>query len=87
MEYERLEVLVLCRIAADKLDSDHNRDKTVLFPGWDFARTPADERGVCKAIRRAAAAIFGEDDPDSGSNVTMADLARLVRYIADMIDE
>ena len=43
MDYQLLEATVLCRAAADKLNSTANREKVVLFPDWDYERTPADE--------------------------------------------
>ncbi|MGO8745193.1 MAG: hypothetical protein ACLQNE_04310 [Thermoguttaceae bacterium] len=86
-QYARTEAVVLCRAAADKLSSAENRDEKILFLGWDFARMPAAEKEGDEAIRRAAAAILGDEDPDSGTKVTMGDLAALVRYIADMIEE
>ena len=85
--YSRTEAIVLCRAAADKLASAENHDEAVVFPGWDFARTPAAEKEGCKAIRRAAAAIHGDEDPDSGTTVTMGDLAELVRYVAGMLED
>ena len=85
--YARIEATVSCRAAADKLAAPDNRDQTVLFPGWDIARTPAIEKAGCEAIRRTAAAILGDESAESGTTVTMSDLADLVRYIADMMEE
>ena len=34
-----------------------------------------------------AAAILGDEDAGSSTKVTMGDLATLVRYVADMIEE
>jgi len=55
----------------------------VLMPGWD------EEEGESpQAIRSAARAIAGDDvDPDEGVKVSARDLAALVRYIADMLEE
>lgn len=87
MDCQRLEATVLCRAAADKLNSAEQRDRTVLFPAWDYERTQPDERGQCDVIRRVAAAIVGGDAPEHGSVVTLGDLASLVYYIADMLEE
>ena len=86
-QYARTEAIVLSRAAADKLASTENRDEKILVLGWDFARTRAAEKEGDEAIRRAAAAILGDEDSDSGIRVTMGDLAALVQYIADMIEE
>ena len=87
MDYQLLEATVLCRAAADKLNSAANREKTVLFPGWDDQTTPADERSQADAIRRVVAAIVGGNDADSGTTVTLGELASLIYYVADMLEE
>jgi hypothetical protein len=87
MQTQPLEAVDLCRAAADSLDSEANRQQTVLFPGWDFTGIPASERADCEAIRRVARAIGGDEDPDSGTAVRLGDLAELLRYIADMLEE
>ena len=87
MDYHRLEATVLCRAAADKLDSAAQREATVLFPNWDDEKDPPDERRQSDTIRRVAAAIVGSNDPDHGTAVTLGDLASLIYYIADMLEE
>jgi hypothetical protein len=87
MPWDAGDVTVLCRAAADKLDSESNRDTPILFPGWDDENASEDERRQCDAIRRVAEAIISRDDPDHGSTVTCGELALLVHYIADMLEE
>jgi hypothetical protein len=87
MDYKLLEATVLCRAAADKLSSAANREKTVLFPDWDEQRMPADERSQTDAIRRVAAAIVGGNDADQGTRITLGELASLIYYVADMLEE
>lgn len=87
MDSELLEPTELCRAAADNLGSVANRDAPVLFPGWDDENTPAEERCRCETVRRVAAAIVGSDDPDRGTTVTCGELAVLLNYIADMLEE
>ena len=73
---------MLCRAAADKLDSAANREKTVLFPGWDDQTTPADEQRLqADAIRRVVAAIVGGNDADHGvkSHARGTRIAHLLR--------
>ena len=66
------------REAAETLEA---RGGTVLMPGWDCE----DE---ARELRSAARAIAGDDvDPDEGVKVSARDLAALVRYIADMLEE
>jgi hypothetical protein len=69
------------------LDSAPHRDATVLFPGWDDHNVSEDERRQCDAIRRVAEAIISRSDPDHGTKVTCGELAQLVYYIADMLEE
>lgn len=87
MQERPLEAVNMCRAAADNLDSDDNREQPVLFPGWDFTGISASERADCEAIRHAARAIAGDENPDSGITVTMGELAGLLGYIADMLEE
>jgi hypothetical protein len=87
MENAIPEVIDLCRAAADKLEADANRSRTVIFPGWDYNNVSAEEIEQCEALRRAATAIVGTEDPHSGVTVTMGDVAHLIRYIADMLEE
>jgi hypothetical protein len=87
METERTEPTELCRAAADNLGSAANRDIPVLFPGWDDENSSEEERGRCEAVRRVAAAIVGSDDPDGGTTVTCGELAELLHYITDMLEE
>ncbi len=87
MNEEPLEAVDLCRAAADNLESAANREGTVLFPGWDYTGVSASERAECETIRRVAGAIVGDKDPQSGTAVTLGDLARLLRYIGDMLEE
>lgn len=79
------EVVEACRDAAEKMG---NLDGNVLFPGWFYEGYPEEERSQCEAIRKAAAAILGnEENVDSGIYVHVRDVARLVHYIADMLEE
>lgn len=87
MEDPVVEVIDLCRAAADKLESDTRRNRTVIFPGWDYTSVSAEEIEQSEAIRRAATAIVGTEDPDCGATATMGDVAHLIRYIADMLEE
>lgn len=87
MESELSEAVEMCRAAAAKLASVSNREQAVIFPGWDYADVLLDERGSCEAIRRTANAISGTENPDDGAAVTRGDLAELIRYIADMLEE
>ena len=87
MNDDLCESIVLCRAAADKLDSAANRDTAVLFPGWDDENASVDDRCRCETVRRVAAAILSRNDPDCGSTVTCGELATLIHYIADMLEE
>ena len=87
MNDELHESMMLCRAAADNLDSAANRDTPVLFPGWDDENASVDERCRCEAVRRVAAAILSRNDPDYGSTVTCGELAAFIHYIADMLEE
>jgi hypothetical protein len=87
MENELSEAVEMCRAVADRLASATNREQTVLFPGWDYASAAQGERSCCEAIRRTARAIVGTENRDSGATVTRGDLANLIRYIADMLEE
>jgi hypothetical protein len=87
MDDPLLQAIDLCRSAADKLDSDANRNSKVNFPGWDYSGVSAGEIERCEAIRRVAKAIVGTEDPDSGIAVTMGDVGSLIRYIADMLED
>ncbi len=87
MHKQPFEAVDLCRAAADNLDSDACRETTVLFPGWDFTGISPAEKAPCEVIRRTARAIAGDENPDSGITVTMGEVAGLLRYIADMLEE
>ena len=87
MENELSEAVEMCRAAADKLASASNREQTVIFPGWDNADAPPEEMSSRDTIRRTAEAIVGTENPDDGAVVTRSDLAELIRYIADMLEE
>jgi hypothetical protein len=87
MDDPQREVVDLCRTAADKLGSSANLTKTVLFPGWDYTKIPAEEIALCETIRSVARAIVGEESPDSGTTVPTKHLAELIRYVADMLEE
>jgi hypothetical protein len=87
MENELSQAIEMCRAAADKLASASNREQAVVFPGWDFTGVPPGEISSCEAVRHTAEAIVGTENPDDGAAVTRGDLAELIRYIADMLEE
>ena len=60
-------------------------DEKVLFPGWDIENSTPEETIQRDAIRHAAFAIIGLDNPDAGDVVSFGQLAELIHYIGDML--
>lgn len=60
----------------------------MLFPGWDFDHIK-DAEGVHRQreIREAAYVILGRDNCDAAQTVPTENVAALVHYIADMMEE
>ena len=58
--------------------------KAVRFPGWDFENSTPE---LAHSIRNAAVAVLNNTDYDSSIFTTYEDLANLITYIADMLEE
>jgi hypothetical protein len=81
------EAVLLCRAAGNILDSAPSRDMAVLFPGWDDDAIVADQQHQCETVCHVAEAIANGSDPNHGIKVTRSELAKLIYYIADMLEE
>ena len=73
------------RLAAEALEAKSGK---MLFPGWDWDVVDACCTDRYCGIRHAGKAIIADGlSCDQGTRVPMQDLAALVRYIADMLEE
>ena len=59
----------------------------ITFPGWDYDCAGASERAIYDRIRNAAQAVFNTTNYDSGIRVPRADVAALIRFLGDILEE
>ena len=79
----REKAMWLLRAAADILEKEQEE---LILPGWDEGEESND--GRCSGIREAAKAVAAEGvGPDGCTEVPLAKLGFLVRYIGDMLEE
>ena len=77
-------VVFSLRKAADVLEQ---HDGWLRLPGWESDDEAVALRAVARAIAGDSPASGGQVDPDVGTDVPLASVGELVRYLADMIED
>jgi len=86
------DIIALLRAASKLLEqrkeSGTIRGGEMVFPGWDFDFI-TDKKSLKRQrdIREAAYVIMGHDGCDAAQNAEVADVAALLHYVGDMLEE
>jgi hypothetical protein len=78
------EAVFSLRRAADVLE---DCEGWLRLPGWDKETDAAGLRAVARAIAADSPASGGQAGPDEGTDMSLASVGQLARYLADMLEE